>query len=224
MVCPVAKKVGPSVRLNQMSPEQWRPAPGYHHPDIQRLCGGLAMAARPSRQKKSRVSASSQVAPAVLSTPTDLKPQERQAVAQAINVLVADAFALHVKTKNFHWHLFGPQFRDLHLLFDEQAESILESVDALAERVRRVGGTTIRSLGHICRLTGIQDDDDATVAPMEMVRRLLEDNRRMALNQRQALEICDRQDDTVTANLLEEVLDQTEKRVWFLFEILQPAK
>jgi len=142
-------------------------------------------------------------------------------VTEAVNPLIADAFALYAKTKNFHWHLSGSHFRDYHLLFDEQAEALLGSIDLLAERVRKIGGTTIRSIGHISQLQAIQDDNDDFVPPGEMVRRLLADNRHMAEQQRAAIEICDQNGDTPTGNLLQELLDQTERRIWFLFEISQ---
>ena len=156
-----------------------------------------------------------------LATPTDLTIQEVSAVIAAVNPLIADAFALYVKTKNFHWHLSGVHFRDLHLLFDEQADTILDSIDPLAERVRKLGGTTIRSIGDVSRQQTIPDDDDPFVAPLEMVRKLLADNRHIAERQRAAIAVCDDHRDTPTGNLLQDVLDQTERRIWFLFEILQ---
>ena len=160
-------------------------------------------------------------APRPLATPTDLGPDEVRNVCDAVNPLVADSLALYVKTKNFHWHVSGPHFRDYHLLFDEQAENILESVDGLAERVRKIGGTTIRSIGQIGTLQTIADDEEEFIPPFEMIRRLLEDNRHMAKHQREAIEVCDQNRDTPTGNLLQEVLDQTERRVWFLHETLQ---
>jgi starvation-inducible DNA-binding protein len=159
------------------------------------------------------------VIPKPLATATDLNTTEVRAVAQAVNPLIADAFALYVKTKNFHWHLSGPRFRDYHLLFDEHAEAILESIDPLAERIRKVGGTTLRSIGHISRLQSVPDDDDEFVAPLDMVRRLLDDNRKMAEAQRAAIEVCEDHRDNPTANILQEILDGTERRIWFLFEL-----
>jgi starvation-inducible DNA-binding protein len=159
--------------------------------------------------------------PSRLATPTDLRLEEAQAVCDAVNPLIADALALYVKTKNFHWHLSGSHFRDYHLLLDEQADSILESVDILAERVRRVGGTTIRSIGHISQLQTIDDDNDGFVPPEQMIDRLLGDNRHMAEMQRAAIAVCDKNRDTATSNRLQEVLDLTEKRVWFLHEVGQ---
>lgn len=160
-------------------------------------------------------------APRQLATPTDLQPEEVQAVCDAVNPLIADAFALYVKTKNFHWHVAGSHFRDYHLLFDEQASSILGSVDTLGERLRRIGGTTIRSISHIGRLQTIEDDDDEFVPAEEMIQRLIEDNRRIAELQRAAIEVCDAHRDTPTGNLLQEVLDETEKRIWFLHAVSQ---
>ncbi len=159
--------------------------------------------------------------PSKLATVTDLTSEEAQAVTTAVNPLIADALALYVKTKNFHWHLYGPQFRDLHLLFDEQVEAILDSVDVMAERVRRIGGTTIRSISHISELQTIDDDNSDIVSPMEMVRRLMEDNAHIAKSIRNAISICDKNRDSATSNQLQDILDQTERRKWFLFEILQ---
>jgi starvation-inducible DNA-binding protein len=160
-------------------------------------------------------------APSKLATMTDLTQAEAQAVTTAVNPLIADAFALYVKTKNFHWHLYGSHFRDFHLLFDEHADAILESTDILAERVRRVGGTTIRSIGHISQLQTIEDDNNEIVPAGEMVRRLMEDNAQIARNIRNAIVVCDKNRDSATSNLLQEILDQAERRKWFLFEIVQ---
>lgn len=160
-------------------------------------------------------------APAPLATPTDLKPGEVQAVVEAVNPLIADAYALYLKSKNYHWHLASSHFRDYHLLFDEQAAAILASVDPLAERIRRIGGMTIRSISHISQLQTIADDNDDFVPPVEMVQRLLQDNRHMAERQRAAIEVCEGNRDTPTANILQDVLDQTEKRIWFLYEVSQ---
>lgn len=174
-----------------------------------------------ARTDTGRVKRNSSNAPQPLATPTDLRSENVRAVAAAVNPLVADAIALFIKTKNFHWHLSGPLFRDYHLLFDEQAESIFEAIDALAERVRKIGGTTIRSVGHIRRLQTIADDDDDFVRGLDMIKRLLADNRRMAEKQREAIELCDKNGDTPTGNILQDVLDQTERRIWFLFELSQ---
>ena len=159
-----------------------------------------------------------------LATVTDLAPQEAKAVAEAVNPLIADAFALYVKTKNFHWHLYGPHFRDYHLLFDEQAASIFESIDTMAERVRKVGATTIHSISHISQLQTIRDDDSNLVSAEEMVNLLLEDNAHTTRMIRNAISVCDKNRDSATSNLLQEILDQTERRVWFLFEVAQGTK
>ena len=156
-----------------------------------------------------------------LATRTDLTAQETQAITEALNPLIADAFALYVKTKNFHWHLSGSHFREYHLLFDEQAEAIFGSIDILAERVRRVGGTTIRSISNISDLQTIQDDNDEFVTPGEMARRLMEDNAHMAKMQRAAHEVCEKNRDYASASELEVIIDQTERRTWFLFEVCQ---
>jgi starvation-inducible DNA-binding protein len=162
-------------------------------------------------------------APPPLATPTDLKPNEVQAVVEAVNTLIADAYALYLKTKNYHWHVAGSHFRDYHLLFDEQADQIFASIDPLAERMRRIGGTTIRSISHIGQLQTIEDDHDDFVSPEQMIQRLIADNRQIAEAQRAAIETCDKNRDTVTGNLLQEILE-TEKRIWFLFEVCQGGK
>ncbi len=158
-------------------------------------------------------------APANLATPTDLKGDQVKKVVTAVNPLVADAFALYTKTKNFHWHLSGSHFRDYHLLFDEQAEAIYDSIDILAERMRKIGGTTIRSISHISSLQTIKDNNEEFVSPDKMIEELLSDNKHIAANQRKAIKITEENDDSPTSNLLQEQLDATERRIWFLFEI-----
>ncbi len=160
---------------------------------------------------------------APLATPTDLKPEEVEKVRKALNPLIADAFALYVKSKNFHWHLAGKDFRDCHLLLDEQAQSILASIDPVAERLRRIGATTLRSISHISREQTLRDDEEDFVPIDKMIARLLADNRSMAKAQRGAIEVCEDNRDTPTANVLQEILDETEKRIWFLFEMTQGA-
>ncbi|HZS89629.1 MAG TPA: DNA starvation/stationary phase protection protein [Chloroflexota bacterium] len=162
-------------------------------------------------------------APSSLATATDLTAQEAGAVTAALNPLIGDAFALYVKTKNFHWHLAGSHFRDYHLLFDEQAEQIFDSIDIMAERVRKIGGTTVRSISHIGQLQTISDDNDEFVRAGEMVRRLMDDNAHIAKNIRDAIAICDKNRDSATSNLLQAILDETERRKWFLFELVQGA-
>jgi starvation-inducible DNA-binding protein len=157
--------------------------------------------------------------PKQLATPSDLKPEEIERIVAAVNPLIADAFALFTKTKNFHWHIASSHYRDYHLLLDEQAVSIFESIDTLAERMRRIGGTTIRSISHISQLQTIEDDNRDFVPPDEMIEELMSDNLHIAGRQRAAIEICDENRDTPTGNLLQEILDQTERRIWFLYEI-----
>ncbi len=171
-----------------------------------------------------RTEVKSYPAPNKLATATDLSPQEGRAVTEAVNPLVADAFALYVKTKSFHWHLYGSHFRDYHLMFDEQAEAIFESIDVLAERVRKVGGTTIRSISHIAQLQTIEDDNSSAVPAGEMILILMEHNGRMAKNIRDAISVCDKNRDSATSNQLQDILDKTERRKWFLYEIMQGSK
>lgn len=156
-----------------------------------------------------------------LATPTDLKGESVKLIAKAINGLVADAFALYLKTKNFHWHLSGPNFRDFHIMLDEQAEQIYASIDPLAERVRKLGGSTIKSISHISELQSLSDNNADFVGPLEMLKELLADNNKVAQAMRKAHKICDDSDDSATASLLEVYLDETERRVWFLFESSQ---
>ncbi|MCD0168197.1 MULTISPECIES: Dps family protein [unclassified Deinococcus] len=159
--------------------------------------------------------------PRPLATPTDLTAEGTAQITAALNALAADAVALYLKTKNYHWHLSGPHFRDYHLMFGEQAGQLLASVDVLAERVRRLGGTTLRSTGHVLRLQRVTDDDGDFVTAPDMLARLLAENGAMAARQRDAHEVCDRQRDYATASLLEVFIDETEWRSWFLFEAMQ---
>jgi len=174
-----------------------------------------------SPQSQQQVQIKSYPAPSALATLTDLKPEEVQAVSEAINPLIADTFALYTKTKNYHWHAAGSHFRDYHKLFGRQAEDMLASIDILAERVRRIGGTTIRSISHISQLQTIQDDNSDFVQAGEMARRLMEDNKHMAQMQRAAHEVCVHNHDVATASVLENLIDQSERRTWFLFETVQ---
>lgn len=154
----------------------------------------------------------------LLATPTDLGEEAREAIATVINPLVADAFALFVKTKNFHWHMSGSHYRDYHLLLDEQATQIFAMIDILAERVRKLGGTTIRSIDHIKHLQHVRDDNDTFVEPREMMRRLMDDNKQFASRMRDAHKVCDDFNDIATASFLEVFIDEAERRTWFLFE------
>ncbi len=162
-------------------------------------------------------------AQAALKTPTDLKPANVKAVTDAVNSLLADAFALYLKTKNFHWHLTGPNFRDFHKMLDEQSAEILASTDPLAERVRKLGGTTLRSISHISQLQTLTDNNDEFVGPLQMLEELMNDNNAVAKAMRDAHKVCDDNDDVATASLLEVYIDETEKRIWFLFESSRPA-
>lgn len=155
---------------------------------------------------------------APLYTPTDLSPNATRDVAAALNLLLADAFALYLKTKNFHWHMSGPHFRDYHRLLDEQAEQIFATTDALAERVRKIGGTTLRSIGHIARLQRVLDNDAEYVSPLDMLAELRDDNKQMAAAMREAHGVCDENEDVASASLIEVWIDETEQRTWFLFE------
>jgi starvation-inducible DNA-binding protein len=153
-----------------------------------------------------------------LNTPTDLSSDAVRDISGAINALLADAFAVYLKTKNFHWHVSGPHFRDYHLLLDEQAEQIFASTDDLAERVRKIGGTTLRSIGHIAKLQRVLDNDADYVDPMDMLAELRDDNLQMATSMREAHGLCDEHRDVASASLLEVLIDQAERRAWFLFE------
>jgi starvation-inducible DNA-binding protein len=161
--------------------------------------------------------------PPDMATPSDLDKAAVVKIASALNGLVADAFALYVKTKNFHWHLSGPHFRDYHVMLDEQADQIFASIDPLAERVRKIGGTTIRSIGDIAKKQTLKDSDAVRVPPLDMIKQLLTDNQSVAVSMRAAHAICDDNHDVATASLLEIYLDETERRVWFLFETSRPA-
>lgn len=154
----------------------------------------------------------------VLDTPNDLKEKGRQKVVEALNRLVADAFALYIKTKNYHWHMSGRHFRDYHLLLDEQADQIFATIDPLAERVRKIAGNTIRSVAHIAQLQRVKDNDEDFVAPKDMLTDLLSENQKMAKNMRDAHQTAEDAEDVATASLLEVYIDETERRTWFLFE------
>jgi starvation-inducible DNA-binding protein len=155
---------------------------------------------------------------AALATPSQLGAEAVKNISGALNALLADAFALYVKTKNFHWHVSGPHFRDYHLLLDEQADQIFEMTDDIAERVRKIGGVTIRSIGHISRLQRLSDNDAEYVDPLDMLAELREDNRAVLASMREVHELCDEERDVATASLLENWIDGTERRIWFLFE------
>ena len=156
---------------------------------------------------------------ASLATPTDLHARATRDIAGAMNALLADVFALYLKSKNFHWHMSGRHFRDYHLLLDEQASQLFAMTDAIAERVRKVGGSTLRSIGHIARLQRVSDNDAEFVDAPDMLAELREDNQRMAARLRQAHGVCDEHRDIATASLIEVWIDETEQRTWYLFEL-----
>ena len=155
---------------------------------------------------------------APLNTPTDLSASAVRDITGALNALAADMFALYLKTKNFHWHVSGPNFRDYHLLLDEQGDQIFATIDPIAERVRKVGGTTLRSVGHIGRLQRLLDNDAEYVTPLDMLAELREDNKQIVTSLRQAHNVCDEHDDVATTSLIEIWIDEAERRTWFLFE------
>ena len=155
---------------------------------------------------------------APLVTPTDLTRAATKEISGAMNAILADVLALYLKTKNFHWHMSGPHFRDYHLLLDEQAEQIFAMTDPIAERVRKIGGLTVRSIGHVARLQRISDNNAEFVEPSDMLAELREDNKTLAANLREAHNVCEEHRDLATASLIEAWIDETERRTWFLFE------
>jgi len=153
-----------------------------------------------------------------LKTPTLLSPDSVQSITAELNVLLADVFALYLKTKNFHWHVSGPHFRDYHLLLDEQGDQIFAMTDDIAERVRKLGGSTIRSIGHIARLKHIADNDAVYVEPKDMLSELREDNQALIGRMIEVHDLCDEANDVATTSVLETWIDESQRRVWFLFE------
>lgn len=160
------------------------------------------------------------VKPKNLATPSDLDNAAVKAVINVINPLVADTFALFIKTKNYHWHMSGSHYRDYHLLLDEQANQLFAMIDVLAERVRKLGGTTIRSVDNIKSLQRIRDDNETFVKPHDMLNRLMNDNKLLVAHMREAHAVCDDKNDVATASFLEVYIDEAERRVWFLFETI----
>jgi starvation-inducible DNA-binding protein len=155
---------------------------------------------------------------ASINPPTDLSAEATRDIAAALNTLLADVFALYLKTKNFHWHVSGPHFRDYHLLLDEQGDQLFAMTDDIAERVRKVGGTTLRSIGQIGRMQRILDNDADYVTPDDMLAELRDDNKQLVASMRETHGLCDEHDDVASASLLENWIDQGERREWFLFE------
>ena len=155
---------------------------------------------------------------APLKTPTSLSAEATQSISAALTGLLADTFALYIKTKNFHWHVSGPHFRDYHLMLDEQSAEILAMTDPMAERARKIGGTTLRSIGQIAKESRIADNDADYVDPLDMLAELRDDNGELIGRMREVHDLCDEHNDVATASLLENWIDESEKRVWFLFE------
>jgi starvation-inducible DNA-binding protein len=155
---------------------------------------------------------------APLVTPTDLKPAATKDISGAMNAILADVFALYLKTKNFHWHMSGPHFRDYHLMLDEHGDQLYAMTDPIAERIRKLGGATLRSIGHISRTQRILDNDADYVQPLDMLAELRDDNKTLASSLREAHNVCDDHRDIATASLIEVWIDETERRTWFLFE------
>ncbi|MGB6945601.1 MAG: DNA starvation/stationary phase protection protein [Bryobacteraceae bacterium] len=156
-------------------------------------------------------------------TRSDLGSEAVKNISDALNVLLADVFALYLKTKNFHWHMSGPHFRDYHLLLDEHGDQIFAMTDDIAERVRKIGGVTIHSIGHIGRLQRLSDNDADYVDGPDMLAELREDNRAMLSSMREVHDLCDEENDVATASLLENWIDETERRIWFLFEVTRSS-
>jgi starvation-inducible DNA-binding protein len=155
---------------------------------------------------------------AAMDTPTDLSSNAAKDIAGALNTLLADMFALYMKTKNFHWHMSGPHFRDYHLMLDEQSAQIFATTDVIAERVRKLGGTTLRSIGHIARLQRILDNDADFVTPLDMLAELRDDNMQVTSRMRETHDLCDEHGDVATASFIEIWIDEAEQRTWYLFE------
>jgi starvation-inducible DNA-binding protein len=155
---------------------------------------------------------------APVDTPTDLSAEATRDIAGAMNAILADVFALYLKTKNFHWHLSGPHFRDYHLMFDEHGDELFAMTDLVAERIRKIGGSTLKSIGHISRLQRVLDNDAEYVDPEDMLAELCEDNKVLAARLRESHNVCDQCRDLATASLIETWIDETERRTWFLFE------
>jgi starvation-inducible DNA-binding protein len=171
---------------------------------------------RPATQDKINTLKRRRSAP--LATPTDLKAAATKDIAAAMNAVLADVFAIYLKTKNFHWHMSGPHFRDYHLLLDEQGDQLYAMTDPIAERIRKLGGPTLRSIGHIARTQRVLDNDADYVEPLDMLGELGEDNRTLAASLREVHEVCEKHRDIATASLIEVWIDETERRTWFLFE------
>ena len=171
---------------------------------------------KPSSNKK--IAKIETLGTAALATPTDLKAKAITAVSESMNLLLADVFAMYLKTKNFHWHVSGPHFRDYHIMLDEQAEQIYDMADPIAERIRKLGGSTLRSIGHIAKLQRISDNDALFVNANDMLLELCDDNKILVENLREVHEVCADHKDFPSSSLIENWIDETERRIWFLFE------
>jgi starvation-inducible DNA-binding protein len=161
---------------------------------------------------------------APLRTPTDLGENATKDIAPALTTLLADMYALYLKTKNFHWHMSGPHFRDYHLMLDEQGAEIFATTDDIAERARKIGGTTLRSIGHIARLQRIPDNDAEFVTPLDMLAELRSDNQQLVEAMREVHDLCDEHNDVATASMIEVWIDQAERRIWFLYETTRTSR
>jgi len=170
---------------------------------------------KPNSQKTQQLKARRS---APLATRTDLTAAATKDIAGAMNAILADVFALYLKTKNFHWHMSGPHFRDYHLLLDEQGDQLFAMTDPIAERIRKLGGPTLKSIGHIARLQRVSDNEAEYVEPLDMLAELADDNKTLAARLREAHNVCDEHRDVATASLIEVWIDETERRTWFLFE------
>jgi len=160
---------------------------------------------------------------ALLSTPSDFGAEAVNDISAALNLVLADMLALHMKTKNFHWHMSGPHFRDHHLLLDEHAAQIYATTDAIAERVRKIGARTLHSIGHVSRLQRLSDNDEDYVAPLDMLAELRDDNLQLAAHMREAHGLCEEHGDVTGGSFLENWIDEAENRVWYLFEATRPG-
>ena len=173
---------------------------------------------KPSSTLQDKVKSQPSGGSSSLATPTDLDSKGTQEIAEGMNGLLADVFAIYLKTKNFHWHMSGPHFRDYHLMLDEQSDQLFAMTDPIAERIRKLGCQTLRSIGQISRTQRVKDNDSDFVAPSDMLAELREDNKHLARQLRDVHEVCDKNDDVASASLLENWIDETERRTWFLFE------
>ena len=175
------------------------------------------------KPSKSTIAKAKALQAAPLITPTDLKAAATTDISAAMNGILADIFALYLKTKNFHWHMSGPHFRDYHVMLDEQADQLYAMTDPIAERVRKLGGTTLRSIGHIARTQRILDNDALYVEPSDMLAELCEDNKTIVTLLREAHGVCEDHKDIATTSMIEVWIDETERRTWFLFEAGRPV-